>query len=78
MVDYNPYAYQTHEDPYPIYAEMRARAPLYRNDEVGFWALSRHEDVLEFLDTYLGQTELLPGFVHGAVGDQRRHEVRPF
>jgi cytochrome P450 len=46
VVAYNPYAYQTHEDPYPIYAELRARAPLYRNDEVGFWALSRHQDVL--------------------------------
>ncbi len=46
MVDYNPYAYESHEDPYPIYARLRAEAPLYRNDEIGFWALSRHADVL--------------------------------
>ena len=25
---------------------MRAEAPLYRNDEFDFWALSRHADVL--------------------------------
>jgi len=43
---YDPYAYEIHEDPYPTYARLRAEAPLYRNDERGFWALSRHGDVL--------------------------------
>jgi cytochrome P450 len=43
---YSPYAYEIHEDPYPIYARLRAEAPAYRNDEFDFWALSRHEDVL--------------------------------
>jgi cytochrome P450 len=43
---YDPYAYEIHEDPYPTYARMRAEAPLYRNDERGFWALSRHADVM--------------------------------
>ena len=44
---YSPYAYEIHEDPYPTYARLRAEAPVYRNDEVGFWALSRHADVVE-------------------------------
>jgi cytochrome P450 len=49
---YSPYAYEIHEDPYPTYARLRAEAPLYRNEEHGFWALSRHADVLEgFRDT---------------------------
>ena len=43
---YSPYAYEIHEDPYPTYARLRAEAPVYRNDEFDFWALSRHEDVL--------------------------------
>ena len=43
---FSPYDYQAHEDPYPIYAPLRDEAPLYRNDEQGFWALSRHADVL--------------------------------
>ena len=43
---YSPYDYEIHEDPYPTYARLRAEAPLYRNDELDFWALSRHEDVL--------------------------------
>ncbi len=45
-VVYSPYAYEIHEDPYPVYARLRAEAPVYRNDEFDFWALSRHEDVL--------------------------------
>ncbi|MGI8710566.1 MAG: cytochrome P450, partial [Acidimicrobiales bacterium] len=43
---YDPYAYGIHEDPYPTYARLRDEAPLYHNDERGFWALSRHTDVL--------------------------------
>ncbi|MGC5010295.1 cytochrome P450 [Streptosporangium sp. DT93] len=34
-----------HEDPYPVYARLREEAPLYRNEELDFWALSRHDDV---------------------------------
>jgi cytochrome P450 len=45
-VHYSPYDYAVHEDPYPTYARLRAEAPLYRNDEFDFWALSRHGDVL--------------------------------
>ena len=49
---YSPYAYETHEDPYPTYARMRAEAPVYRNDELDFWALSRYADVsAAFRDT---------------------------
>jgi hypothetical protein len=43
---YDPYAYEIHEDPYPTYARLREEAPVYRNDERGFWALSRHADVM--------------------------------
>ena len=42
----DPYSYDFHEDPYPTYAALREHAPLYRNDERGFWALSRHADVV--------------------------------
>ncbi len=49
---YDPYAYEIHEDPYPTYRRMRDEAPVYRNDERDFWALSRHGDVLAaFRDT---------------------------
>jgi len=44
---YSPYDYAVHEDPYPVYARLRSEAPLYRNDDLDFWALSRYDDVLE-------------------------------
>lgn len=43
----DPYDYEFHEDPYPYYQRLRDEAPLYRNEEQGFWALSRHGDVRE-------------------------------
>jgi cytochrome P450 len=46
---YDPFDYRVHEDPYPLYAWMREHAPLYRNEERDFWALSRHADVLDAL-----------------------------
>jgi cytochrome P450 len=41
----DPYDYDFHEDPYPYYRRLRDEAPLYHNEELGFWALSRHSDV---------------------------------
>ena len=43
----DPYDYDFHEDPYPYYRRLRHEAPLYRNEELKFWALSRHHDVLQ-------------------------------
>ena len=43
----DPYDYDFHEDPYPYYRRLRDEAPLYRNEELKFWALSRHHDVLQ-------------------------------
>jgi cytochrome P450 len=43
----DPYDYDFHEDPYPYYRRLRDEAPLYRNDERNFWAVSRHRDVLQ-------------------------------
>lgn len=44
-VTFSPYDYQIQDDPYPVYARLRDEAPLYRNEDLDFWALSRHEDV---------------------------------
>jgi cytochrome P450 len=45
-VELNPFSYAFHEDPYPTYRWLRDHAPLYRNDALEFWALSRWSDVL--------------------------------
>lgn len=55
-MNFNPYDPKLHEDPYPVYRELRDRYPLYRNDELDFWALSRREDVAKALlspNTYI-------------------------
>lgn len=49
---FDPYAYETHEDPYPIYRAMRDHAPAYLDEARGFWALSRHADVRTAIDDW--------------------------
>jgi hypothetical protein len=46
MVEFSPYAYEFHEDPFPIYQQLRDEAPVYHDPDAGFWALSRYADVL--------------------------------
>jgi cytochrome P450 len=46
-MELDPFSHAFHEDPYPVYRELRDNDPCYRNDEVGFFALSRYADVLE-------------------------------
>ena len=42
---YDPTDWDTQIDPYTTYARLRDEAPVYHNEELGFWALSRFEDV---------------------------------
>jgi cytochrome P450 len=49
---WDPYDYALHADSQPVWRRMREEAPLYRNDEFDFWALTRFGDVLEALVDY--------------------------
>ncbi len=51
-IEYNPYAFSVHDDPYEVYARLREEAPAYWNDELEFWALTRFDDVLEGFRDY--------------------------
>ncbi|MFC5748111.1 cytochrome P450 [Actinomadura rugatobispora] len=44
-VYYDPCDVEIDDDPYPVWKRLRDEAPLYRNDEHGFYALSRWDDV---------------------------------
>ncbi|GMU78465.1 MAG: putative cytochrome P450 123 [Acidimicrobiia bacterium] len=46
---YDPFDPALHADPYPAYARLRALDGPYHNEERGFWALSRFDDVLRAL-----------------------------
>ena len=55
-MEYNPYSSAVQHNPFPIYRWMRDEAPVYHNEKVGFWALTRYDDVLAAsldTDTYL-------------------------
>ena len=43
---YDPYDYAIDADPSPIFKRMRDEAPVYYNEQYGFYALSRFDDVL--------------------------------
>jgi len=49
MLDYDPLSHALHDDPYPVYEELRERHPVYRNPRTGLWAISRYDDVYEAL-----------------------------
>jgi cytochrome P450 len=46
VFEFNPYSYEFHDDPFPIYRVLRDEFPAYWNPHLRFWALSRYDDVL--------------------------------
>lgn len=45
-VVYNPFLHAIQDDPYDVYRVLRDEAPVYHNEDLDFYALSRYEDVL--------------------------------
>ena len=48
-IRWDPYDVDIAKDPYPVYQRLRRDAPLYRNDEHDFFALSRFADCNRWL-----------------------------
>ena len=46
---WDPYDYDLHRDPHPVWRRMMDDAPLYRNEKFDFWAMTRFDDVLNGL-----------------------------
>jgi cytochrome P450 len=46
MVAYNPFSRPIADNPFPVYRRLRDEAPVYRNEELDFYALSRFDDVM--------------------------------
>ena len=44
-VAWNPLSDRTVQDPYPVYAALRARAPVHRSTLLNGWLFTRHADV---------------------------------
>jgi cytochrome P450 len=45
-LEYDPYDYATFCDPYPVFARLREESPVYYNEKLDFWLLTRHADVM--------------------------------
>src|SRR5262245_55127695 len=45
-VEYEPFSARFRDHPYPVYRELRERAPVHYAPESGCWCIARHEDVL--------------------------------
>ncbi len=45
---FDPFDPTWSSDPFPLYADLRERAPIHRN-EMGFWVVARHADCLAVL-----------------------------
>ncbi len=45
MVDYHPFNDVMKDDPFPVYAQLRAESPVHYVEELDVWALARFEDV---------------------------------
>jgi cytochrome P450 len=48
-VHWDPYNTTYFADPYPVFRRLREEAPLYHNEEFGFYAVSHYEDCLKVL-----------------------------
>ena len=44
-VSYNPLSPRTAQDPYPVYAALRARDPVHGSRLLNAWLVTRHRDV---------------------------------
>ena len=86
---FDPFDPTWSSDPFPLYADLRRRAPVHRS-ELGFWVFARHADCLAILrdrrsssDAQHIDLDRMPdGFRRGAVADdpmaQAVVEARPF
>ena len=55
-VHFDPWDRAIRDDPYPVYRELRDNVPLYYNEELDFYALTRFDDVMRMLsdrDTFI-------------------------
>jgi cytochrome P450 len=77
-VDYSPYDDQIHLDPYPVYAQLRATAPVYRNEDVDFWALSRHADVAAALRDSAGFSNANGPLLDSSIWGPDAHKIMSF
>jgi len=86
---FDPFDPEWATNPFPLYADLRQRAPVHRN-ALGFWVFARHADCLALLrdrrtsadDAYIDPERLSAEFRFGSGADDpevtARSDMRPF
>jgi len=86
---FDPFDPEWATNPFPLYADLRRRAPVHRN-ALGFWVFARHADCLALLrdrrtsadDAYIDPERLSVEFRFGSGADDpevtARRDMRPF
>ncbi len=72
---WDPWDYTLHADSHPTWRRMREEAPLYRNEQHDFWALTRFQDVLDVLvdwRTYSSARGDIIELIRGGVPDSSK------
>lgn len=46
-MEFDPFSQEFFEDPYEVYRWLREEAPVYHNEKIGFWAVSRYHDCVD-------------------------------
>ncbi len=64
-MEFDPFSQEFFEDPFPVYRWLREEAPVYHNEELGFYAVSRYDDCVEVHRDVAGFTS-----THGLTLDQ--------
>ncbi|MEZ0580788.1 cytochrome P450 [Nocardioides sp. MH1] len=75
---FDPYDYDFHEDPYPVYARLRDEAPLYYSERDDFWALSRHADVFAAFRDDVGFSNRMGVTLDASAWNPEAHRVMSF
>ena len=72
-MEFNPLSEEFFDDPYDTYRWLRDEAPCYRNEELGFWALSRFDDVVAaHRDWKRSPTNTVSGSISSRTRETRR------
>lgn len=48
-MEYNPFLPEVRENPYPYYAYLRQHAPVHQVKDMGYWVITRYDDVFSAL-----------------------------
>lgn len=75
---FDPYDYAFQEDPYPVYARLRAEDPLHHNVDDDFWVLTRHADIQEAVRTEGVYSNAMGVSVDKAAWGPDAHKVMSF